>query len=264
MTLKKSRPTGEKTTNSAVSSRGFRLRNIPIIALVLLLAVAALQVFSPATDHSDPSLRTSTADLRVYAEKGDLYFIPQKPDAASMGFVFYPGAKVPKEAYSYLARAVAQAGYPAVLVDLPLGFALFGVESAARPAAALPEVKTWVVGGHSLGGVAAALYARKHQDLVAGIVFLASYPPGGSSLANTKIRALSISASNDMLTTREKIAKSRPLLPESTRYLVIDGGNHAQFGDYGRQRGDGAAEIPPSLQQRETAESVSAFLASLR
>lgn len=264
MTDKKSRAAGEKTTVPAGPGRGFRLRSLLIIALVLLLSIAAFQVLAPAADRSDPALRTSTADLRVYAEKGDLYFIPKKPGATSMGFVFYPGAKVPKEAYSYLARALAQAGYPTVLVGVPLGFAIFGVESAARPAVALPDVKTWVVGGHSLGGVAAALYAKKHQDLVAGIVFLASYPPGGASLANTKIQALSISASNDMLATREKIAKSRLLLPESTRYLVIDGGNHAQFGDYGTQRGDGAAEIPPSLQQRVTAESVSAFLASLR
>ena len=263
MAFKKSRPAGEKKTGSPGSGRGFRLRSLLIIAFALLLSVAALQVLTPATDRSDPSLRTSTADLRVYAEKGDLYFVPREPGESSVGFVFYPGAKVPKEAYSYLARALAEAGYPAVLVGVPLGFAIFGAESAARAAATLPGVKTWVVGGHSLGGVAAALYAKKHQDTVAGIVFLASYPPGGSSLANTKIQALSISASNDALATREKIEKSRLLLPESTRYIVIEGGNHAQFGDYGTQRGDGAAEIPPSLQRKLTTESVLAFLASL-
>jgi len=244
--------------------RRFRIRSLLMAVLVVLAAVAVLQYFSPLRDRSDPALRASTTDLHVYAEQGDLYFIPQKPATASTGFIFYPGAKVPKEAYSYLARAVAQSGYPAVLVGVPLGFAIFGSESASRPIAALPEVKKWVLGGHSLGGVAAALFAKKHQDIVTGIVFLASYPPGGTSLADTRIQALSISASNDMLATREKIAKATPLLPESTRYFVVDGGNHAQFGDYGTQRGDGVAEITPGRQQAETSASVLAFLAIFR
>lgn len=241
-----------------------RLKGFFIAVFIILLAVVALQMFLPAKDRSDPVLRASTADIHVYAEKGDLYFIPLKPDAPPFGFILYPGAKVPKEAYSYLARAIAQAGYPAVLVGVPLGFAIFGTESASRPIAALPDVKKWVIGGHSLGGVAAALYAKKHQDLVVGIVFLASYPPGGASLADTRIQALSISASNDMQATREKIAKAKPLLPESASYMVVDGGNHAQFGDYGPQRGDGAAEIAPSRQQMETADSVLAFLANFK
>jgi len=176
----------------------------------------------------------------------------------------YPGAKVPKEAYSYLGRAVAEAGYPAVLLDVRLGFAIFDAQAASRPITALPGIRKWVLAGHSLGGVAASGFAKKHQDQVSGIVFLGSYPSASGSLAETRIRVLSISASNDMLATQEKIGKARPLLPDSANYIGIAGGNHAQFGDYGTQKGDGAAEIPPSRQQRSVAESVLALLASLR
>ncbi|MFA5851635.1 MAG: alpha/beta family hydrolase, partial [Spirochaetales bacterium] len=160
--------------------------------------------------------------------------------------------------------SVAEAGYPAVLLSVPLGFAIFNPSAASRPIASLPGVRKWVLAGHSLGGVAASLYAREHQDIIAGIVYLGSYPPGGGSLAGTKIKALSLSGTNDMLATAEKIDKAKPLLPESVRYVVIQGGNHAQFGDYGPQRGDGVAEITPRLQQSIVVESVLALLASMQ
>ena len=233
-------------------------------ASFVFLGLVLVQTLSKQPNRSDPALRISSSSVSVYAQGGDLYFIPQGRETASTGFIMYPGAKVPKEAYSYLTRSVAEAGYPAVLIDVPLGYAIFNPNAASRPVAALPNVKRWVLAGHSLGGVAAALYAKKHQNIVAGIVFLGSYPPGGGSLASTKIQALSVAGQNDMLATKEKIEKAAPLLPESTKYISIPGGNHAQFGDYGPQRGDGAAEIPSGDQQRLVVDSVLAFLASLQ
>jgi len=232
--------------------------------LLAVLAVSAFQVASKFPDLSDPILRTSSSTVSVHSEGGDLRFLPQGREALPVGFIMYPGAKVPKEAYSYLARSLAEEGYPAVLVDAPLGFAIFGVDAASPSIAALTGVKRWVLAGHSLGGVAASLYAKKHPESVAGIVLLGSYPPGGGSLAGLDLRALSISASNDMLATQEKIEKSRTLLLETTLYLRVPGGNHAQFGEYGSQRGDGAAEIPPGRQQGIVVESVLALMANLR
>ena len=47
-----------------------------------------------------------------------------------------------------------------------------------------------------------------------------------------------------------------------TEHVVeIDGGNHAQFGSYGLQRGDPPAEITPQEQQARTVEAISDFLA---
>ena len=41
----------------------------------------------------------------------------------------------------------------------------------------------------------------------------------------------------------------RANLPESTIEVVIDGGNHAQFGSYGTQKGDGEAAVTREAQQ---------------
>ena len=43
--------------------------------------------------------------------------------------------------------------------------------------------------------------------------------------------------------------------------VEIQGGNHAQFGSYGLQRGDPPAEITPQEQQARTVEAISDFLA---
>lgn len=234
MTSRKQRFSGEEWNQTAKIRRHPRVRAFITLVLLAILIISAIQMFSKFPDMSDPVLRVSTSAVDVHSDGKDIYFMPHGAENASLGFIMYPGAKVPKEAYSYLARSLAEAGYPAVLLDAPLG------------------------------GVAAALFAKKHLDIVSGIVFLASYPPGGGSLAEARLQVLSISASNDMLATREKIEKARRLLPESTRYVRISGGNHALFGDYGSQRGDGAAEITSGRQQGVVVDSVLALLASLQ
>ena len=45
--------------------------------------------------------------------------------------------------------------------------------------------------------------------------------------------------------------------------VVIEGGNHAGFGHYGPQAGDGVASIDREEQQRQTAETVLAFALAL-
>lgn len=256
----------EKEKEKVPRSRGKHRRARFVLAVLVLafLGLSLAQLFSKLPNRSDPSLRLSSATLKVYQEKGDLYFLPKGGENAPIGFVLYPGAKVPKEAYSYLARSVALAGYPAVLVNVPLGYAIFDVGAASRPIAALPGVRAWALAGHSLGGVAASLFAKKHEDIVKGIIYLGSYPPGVGSLAGTSVKALSLVATNDMLATKDKIDNARSRLPESTRYVEIQGGNHAQFGDYGPQRGDGAADITPSRQQSIVVDAVLALLASLQ
>jgi hypothetical protein len=61
----------------------------------------------------------------------------------------------------------------------------------------------------------------------------------------------------------EKIAASRPLLPAETRWVTIEGGNHAQFGWYRPQSGDHPATISREAQQREVVAATLALLATL-
>jgi len=124
-----------------------------------------------------------------------------------------------------------------------------------------PNIQTWSVGGHSLGGLAAANYAGKHLDEIDGLVFWASYP-ADDSLSNSSLSVLSIYGSND-LSGMEPYDKSRSQLPSDTQFILIEGGNHAQFGSYGPQAGDKPATISAEEQWAQATEATIKLLESL-
>jgi pimeloyl-ACP methyl ester carboxylesterase len=195
-----------------------------------------------------------------------------RPTAAApaVGFVLYPGGHVDPRAYAPLAREIARRGYLVVVPQVPLSLAFFDIDAAGRAISENPTVKTWAVGGHSLGGTASTIYVANHPGTISGLVLLASYPPDGTNLSQAKgpsgapLAALSVRGSNDGLVTPAKIEHAKPLLPASTIYVTIPGGNHAQFGDYGIQSGDGTPEITADTQVTKTAGLVSLFLGSLK
>jgi len=61
----------------------------------------------------------------------------------------------------------------------------------------------------------------------------------------------------------EKFDETKALLPADTQYVVIDGGNHAQFGSYGFQPGDNEATISPEEQWTQISTATVEFLKTL-
>jgi pimeloyl-ACP methyl ester carboxylesterase len=147
---------------------------------------------------------------------------------------------------------------------MPLNLAVFNPGAAAGVIAAHPEIKHWAVGGHSLGGSMAANFVFTHPDAVDGLVLWASYPAASNNLSVTAVRVLSISGTLDGLSTPEKMAASRPLLPADTVWVPIAGANHAQFGWYGPQSGDNPATITREEQQQQIVQATISFLQSLK
>src|SRR5699024_3224029 len=96
-----------------------------------------------------------------------------------------------------------------------------------------------IVGGHSLGGVRACQLAGDADALRLGS-YCASDVAGD-------MPALSLSGSEDRLSTPQNIADAADRLPDQPRTVEIDGANHAGFGDYGAQ--DGAGSVVVSDQQ---------------
>jgi hypothetical protein len=174
------------------------------------------------------------------------------------GFIFYPGGRVDYRSYAPILRSVAQQGYLVVLVPMPLSLAFFSPNKADEVLAALPEIQNWALGGHSLGGAMAARYCFNHPEKIQALILWASYPADTDSLANQNLSVLSIFGSEDGQV--KKIEASTPLLPADTTWIKIDGGSHAQFGDYGLQPGDGLARISPQQQWDQVASATVAFL----
>jgi pimeloyl-ACP methyl ester carboxylesterase len=205
--------------------------------------LGALLVWLRPFAATEPALSAMhTGDgVSVETSANLIAFLPSQP--AQVGLIFYPGARVDPRAYAAYMRAYAAEGFAAFIIKLPYNIAFLGADRAADVIADHPEIRAWVVGGHSLGGVVASQFAANHPDRVAGLLLYASYPASdiAAPLAGTAV--VSISGSNDGLATPEKIAAAKPFLPASTRYVVIEGGIHAFFGDYGEQPGDGQPTI---------------------
>jgi hypothetical protein len=237
-----------------------------IIALLILLALsgAGFVVWGSTPLGPMPEARTALqSDAQVNVKDiGWLVFSPVGQTVRS-GLIFYPGGRVDYRSYAPEARAIAEKGFLVVIVPMPFNLAVFGTEKASEVMAAFPEIKNWAVGGHSLGGAMAAHYIYQHPDRVKGLVFWAAYPAQSDSLANLDISVASIYATQDGLATGKKIKASRTLLPEQTRWVAIQGGNHEQFGWYGHQDGDHAAQIDRAEQQRQTVEATVALLSAL-
>ena len=146
---------------------------------------------------------------------------------------------------------------------MPLNLAVFAPDSALEVISVFQNVTTWAVGGHSLGGAMAAQFAKNHPSSVQGLILWAAYPDSGSDLSESHVKVVSISATRDGLATPDKIASSRPLLPSSTNWIEIVGGNHAQFGWYGPQPGDNSADISREAQQKQTMDATLQLLEEL-
>jgi pimeloyl-ACP methyl ester carboxylesterase len=190
-------------------------------------------------------------------------------EATGAGLLFFPGAMVDPVSYAPLVRAAAEAGHHAILIRVPRRGLLGGAEvPSVIPRAhalmkILPEVRRWLVAGHSRGGEIAARFARDRPEALSGLLLIATSHPRDFSLANAVFRVTRLSASRDGFATPEKLAVNRPNLPASARLIEVQGGNHSQFAWYGFQPGDRFATMPREEQQRLTLDVLLESLAAV-
>lgn len=168
-------------------------------------------------------------------------------------FVFYPGAKVEYTSYVPLLCQLAEKGVDVFLVKMPCNLAFLG-QNKADDIMKMYEYEHWYLGGHSLGGAMAAYYAAEHLDDLDGMVLLAAYST--RSLQSDDFSVVSLYGSEDGVLNMDKVEAGRDYMPRDYTEICIEGGNHAQFGNYGAQKGDGIASISREEQQNQTVEAI--------
>lgn len=236
-----------------------------IVLIIIFLVGIGFVVWASAAAPATPAALAagqSNAKVIVTVQNGWQVFIPAQGKPTT-GLIFYPGGRVDYLAYAPILRPLAEKGYLVVVPAMPLNLAFFAANKAAEVMPAFPEIKRWAIGGHSLGGAMAANFSINHPDQIQGLVLWAAYPAASDNLSAQKIKVVSIFATQDGLATADKINASRPLLPTSTRWVTIEGGNHAQFGSYGPQSGDGQATVLPETQWNQVAAATEALLKEL-
>ena len=239
--------------NRAQPSRKHAGRSI-LIALAALVVFLAAAFFSYVGDyrHADETaiaLLESNASIR---QEGNLTILTPDADRDSgTGLIFYPGGKVEDTAYLPLLEQLRVGGVTVVLVRMPFRLAVFDIQAANEVYGVVPSVSRWYIGGHSLGGAMASSYVAGNESRLSGLILLGAYPVNDST-----IDTLCIYGSEDIQLDKSK-------LTNASNVLKIEGGNHAQFGNYGLQDGDGTASISREAQQTQAASAMLAFMLPL-
>jgi predicted esterase len=232
-----------------------------VIVAGLILAVAwVLTPLGPSAEAVGALVSGDDVTVTPLTE-GWLFAPVGQPDAP--GLVLYPGGRVDPRSYAPLARAMAERGYTVALASMPLDLAVLDPGRAETLMDSAPDVERWAIGGHSLGGTMAAAYATARDSRVAGLLLLAAYPAASTDLAESGLAVLSVIGTEDRIINPETWAEAAERLPADTVYLTLDGGDHAQFGDYGPQPRDGDATMSRDEQQRTTADAVADLLGRL-
>jgi pimeloyl-ACP methyl ester carboxylesterase len=232
-----------------------------LLLSILVLTACTVWPLVPAGPMPE-ALAALESDAQVQVETEPWLVFQPTGQEPGVGLILYPGARVDARAYAPPARAIAAGGYLVVVTPMPQDLAILAPDRAAEVMTAFPTVRHWAVGGHSMGGAAAAIFAHDRSD-VEGLVLWASYPGAADDLSGANLITVSIYGTQDGWTSLDEIDASRRLLPPGTRWVVIEGGNHAQFGWYGPQIGDTAATISREEQQAQTIAATLDLLARL-
>ena len=228
------------------------------LAVLLLFGIGGYAYVSDYYHADETALEAMaylTDSVQAELDGNVTWFVPENP---VVGLISYPGGKVENTAYAPLMRACAENGILCALVRMPGNLAVLDANAADGLQQEHPEVTTWYIAGHSLGGAMAAEYAAAHYEDYDGLILLAAYST--KDLSQTTLRVLSVYGSEDGVMNRESYEKNWSNLPADTSEVVLDGGCHAQFGFYGAQDGDGVPTITGEEQIRQTAEAIAAFV----
>lgn len=215
----------------------------------MILAILAGAFFWYVSDYyraEDVALEVMAKNDGITVKDNLTILSPSYPSDTAI--IFYPGAKVEAEAYLPLLDQIRQTGVTCILVHMPFHMAIFDSNAAEDVISEFPDISHWYIAGHSMGGAMASKFAADHPDEVDGLILMGAYIYGDypDEKALTIYGSLNQSV-EDHIDYTENIVE-------------IEGGNHAQFGNYGLQKGDPPGEISAEEQQAQTVTAIETFI----
>ncbi len=229
---------------------------------LFLLAVLGIAIWAKSGTYTAKmgalSALESTETLSITQDKW-IVFEPNKE--TKIGLVFYPGGLVEPAAYAPILHQIAEEGVLVIITPMPFNLAIFNTGAAEGVIEAYPQISNWVIAGHSLGGAAAAIFAENKPAKIDAIALWDSYPPDSADLSDNTISAISIYGTTNSFPNTDNFQDKQNLMPPGTKYIAIEGASHAQFGDYGQQKGDVVPSISMGEQHKQVVENMLEFLA---
>ncbi len=226
---------------------------IIVAAMVLLSAV----IVGMCLFNERPAVHTITEYQSTYCDTainiaGDsgVEILPRN-EVADTGLIFYVGAQITPDAYIPLLARIAEQGYTCFIPNLSFNMAALEPKAADEIISAHPEIRSWILAGHSMGGLTAAGYADDHRDTVDGLIILAAYT--GRDMSDAVLPVLSVFGDADGVINMSHYEERKAWLPAGFEEHILPGANHAQYGDYGKQPRDYDAGISAEEQKTQTA-----------
>ncbi|MFI3200969.1 MAG: alpha/beta fold hydrolase [Eubacteriales bacterium] len=249
----------QKNTRESGKKKSRKLRVLLIALGVIVVASIVgffwyVSIYYKADELAYSRYQQGQESGEIVVEGNLTTFLPDNGNG--LGIIFYPGAKVEALSYTPLLDQLRERGFVVVLVEMPFHMAIFRMNAAEdvwklierNQIEALGEVESWYMMGHSMGGAMASSYASSHQEKIDGLLLIGAYVYGEYP---TK-QALTIYGTWN--------ANLEEYIDYTDNIIIIEGGNHAQFGNYGKQAGDPDATITDEEQQAITVEAIVEFI----
>ncbi len=241
--------------------------------ILLIAAAVCFVIFIAGFAYVNDYYRSDESNA-VYLESSETVTVSEVKEGllfdgigTEKALIFYPGAKVEYTAYAPILRGLAENGMDCFLVKMPVNLAILGQDKAEDIMERYGNYKDWYLAGHSLGGAMAAAYVADNIEDFAGIVLLAAYPTESFidvkdidedeiAMVKENFKVVSIYGSEDKVLNWENFEAGRSFMPVNYYEICLQGGNHAWFGNYGEQDGDGKAVLTHEEQWQQTVDVI--------
>lgn len=211
-----------------------------LVTILIIIIIPIIYVSNYYKAQKIENYLKSNNQVKVIKKDNYYYFDGKGQETA---FIFYPGGKVESTSYAPLLNKLASSGIDCFLVNMPFNLPILN-KDAAEKIIENNNYNNWYIGGHSLGGVTSSLYKNK---LIDGYIFLASYPT-----TNMNKRVLLIRGDQDGVLKLKGYNESKDNWGKDYKEVIIKGGNHSNFGNYGLQKKDNKSTISREKQQEQT------------
>lgn len=221
-----------------------------VVTLIILPGVFYIYTLNyyRADDDALQVINNNSSDVKNHRNI-TVFYPDDKSEGTTTGLIFYPGGKVEDVAYAPILYDLSKRGITCILLKMPFNLAVFNIDAADSVYGEFPHIKNWYIAGHSLGGAMASSYVEDNGDKLNGMILLGAYP-----INDEDVPTLVIYGSEDLGLDLSK-------LENTENKIELSGGNHANFGNYGIQKGDGIAAMSRMEQQILTIDAIIEFIA---
>lgn len=211
--------------------------------------------------HNLPENTFSNSDIVNVIETDDQISFNSTSESV-LEIIFFQGGLTDPRAYAPLCRKLAENGFTCHLIKMDWRLPQYDYQKVSK----LFELNegNFIIGGHSQGGKMAAQFVYENPTVFKGLFLMGTSHPRDIDLTNQNIPCIKLYAENDGLASVEEVMENKNKLPKQAKLILINGGNHSQFGYLGQLLMDSSPDISLEEQQKVSLDNLLTFITSIK